>query len=120
MRLKLLLMFAFCALGTLQAATDFKCTQAGDVITCHIDEPNVTQQRTEYHSVVFEPNDVVQVLAGGCVQTGGSGLTWKRYVDPEGPNSDRLYHGLITIPGVTGPSLVRIQGVLDKAMQIPS
>ena len=29
------------------------------------------------------------------MQTGGHGATWKRYVDPSGANSDRLYHGLV-------------------------
>ena len=52
-----------------------------------------------------------------------SAPTWKRYVDPQGPNADRLYHGLIEIPGVTnkfkasptGPkNLVRL---LDMGMK---
>ncbi len=99
---------------------DFVCTQAGTLTTCHLDQPNVTAPRTEYHSVTFKPGDKVAVIAGGCVQTGGHGLTWKRYVDPQGPNANRLYHGLISIPGITGPSLVEIQGVMGQALQLPA
>lgn len=57
------------------------------------------------YPLTFLPGDRVRVLAGGCVQTGGKGKTWKRYVDPL-PAGD-LYHGLITIPGATNP-LVRL------------
>ena len=57
--------------------------------------------------------------AGGCVQTGGAGKTWKRYVDPSGPNSDRLYHGLIQIPGVDS-DLVHIAGVVNRTVDIPA
>jgi hypothetical protein len=49
----------------------------------------------------------------------GKGLTWKRYVDPSGPNSDHLYHGLITIPTATG-TLVRINTVTGKVITVPS
>lgn len=55
-----------------------------------------------YGQILIQPGDTVYVGAGGCVQTGGSGKTWKRYVDPQGPNSDRLYHGRIGLPGL-GP-----------------
>ena len=67
---------------------------------CRIDEPNVKERLTAYSQVTFQAGDSVSVQAGGCVQTGGHGKTWKRYVNPSGPNSDRLYHGLIQIPGV--------------------
>jgi hypothetical protein len=71
-----------------------------------ITEPTVTQKQTDYGNIVFKPRDIVVVDAGGCVQTGGHGATWKRYVNPSGSNSDRLYHGLIKMPGQAG--LVRI------------
>jgi hypothetical protein len=73
-----------------------------------IDQPNVKQPMTNYPSIRFSAGDSVNVLAAGCVQTGGFGKTWKSYVNPQGPNSDRLYHGLIDIPGVT-PGMVRLQ-----------
>lgn len=66
-----------------------------------ITRPNVRQRKTEYPQIVFAPGDKVRVYASGCVQTGGSGRTWKRYVNPVGPNSDLFYSGQISIPGAT-------------------
>ena len=63
--------------------------------------PVITQPAKSYTKITFESGDMITVEAGGCDQTGGHGKTWKRYVDPQGPNADRLYHGLIRIPGVT-------------------
>jgi len=85
-----------------------------------VETPNVKQKQTDYPLIKFLPGDTVSIDAGGCVQTGGSGLTWKRYVNPAGPNSDHLYHGLISIPAVTN-GLVRIQDFgLDTVHQIPT
>lgn len=68
-----------------------------------IASPVVDQPQYDYPTVTFQPGDIVTVSAGGCVQTGGSGATWKRYVNPQGANSGSeypgLYHGTITIPG---------------------
>jgi hypothetical protein len=64
----------------------------------HIDEPNVNAAQTFLPIVVYK-GDRVWIRAGGCAQTGGSGKTWKRYVNPSGPNSYRLYHGQIEMPG---------------------
>jgi hypothetical protein len=61
-------------------------------------------------SIAFQPFDEVIVEAGGCVQTGGHGDTWKRYVNPSGRASDRLYHGKLSIPGATA-GLVRISSI---------
>jgi hypothetical protein len=63
-----------------------------------IDQPNVAQLATVYPQIQFLPGDTIRVLAGGCDQTGGFGRTWKRYVNPQGSDSDKLYHGLILIP----------------------
>lgn len=95
------------------------CSSAQQVTTCRITEPNVGQRLTAYPQITFQPRDSVLVQAGGCVQTGGHGKTWKRYVNPSGPNSDRLYHGLIQLPGVQS-DLVRIAGVIDRPISIPS
>lgn len=70
----------------------------GDPHWIHISHPEVKQPKT-YLPIVVYPGDGVYIRADGCVQTGGRGRTWKRYVDPSGPNSDRLYHGQIQIPG---------------------
>jgi hypothetical protein len=50
------------------------------------------------------PNDLITISADGCVQTAGSGKTWKKYVNPEGkdsgPHTDNgLYFGTISIAG---------------------
>ena len=36
------------------------------------------------------------------MQTGILGPSWKRFLDPQGPGSDRLYHGTIRIRGAEG------------------
>lgn len=78
----------------------------------------MNQPFTAYPNISFQPGDRVWLDAGGCVQTGGSGKTWKRYVDPDGEAADRRYHGLVFIPGVT-PGPVRISGLLGRALDIP-
>ena len=59
--------------------------------------PTVNQQFTIYKEIPLKKNDEIFIDACGCVQIGGSGKTWKRYVNPSGPNSDKLYHGLIWV-----------------------
>jgi hypothetical protein len=72
--------------------------------TWSISEPVVTQPTSEYPQIKFLPLDSVNLQGQGCVQTGGHGATWKRYVNPSGPNADRLYYGTVWIPGVVGTS----------------
>jgi hypothetical protein len=94
-----------------------------------IREPNVRQHMTPYPQIRFHTGDRIIIEAGGCVQTGGLGRTWKRYVDPEGPNttgSNGLYFGLIWIPGVIGlpaatgvpPDLKRIAPYLGQNQSV--
>jgi hypothetical protein len=94
-------------------------TQQGQELLVSITQPDVKVASKSYPAVVFHPGDSVTVTAGGCVQTGGGGKTWKRYVNPSGPNSDRLYHGLVQIPGATA-GLVRLSGVAGKTLAIPA
>ncbi|WKB55875.1 hypothetical protein [Eleftheria terrae] len=79
-----------------QQIITFSCN--GDPHLICIDRPEVKRARTELPITVYK-NDAVFIRAGGCVQTGGRGKTWKRYVNPTGPNSAQLYHGQIQIPG---------------------
>ena len=84
---------------------------ADESITCSLSRPNtdvwrinqpfVKQSQTTYPDITFAKGDLVSVFAGGCVQTGGSGLTWKRYVKPvaRDQTEDDQYFGQITIPG---------------------
>jgi hypothetical protein len=75
------------------------CVGRAYPIDCWVNEPNVTQRWTDYGSQVqFLAGDHIYLEAGGCVQTGGSGRTWKRYVNPASDNG--LYHGTISIAGV--------------------
>ena len=73
-----------------------------NVETWRISEPNVKKNILSFPQIKFRVGDEVRVSGGGCVQTGGAGKTWKRYVDPLGPNSDRLYHGMVLLPGPIG------------------
>ena len=84
--------------------------------TCQIDRPDVTSPTEQFPSVRFCPGDQVTVTAQGCVQTGGSGRTWKTYVRTPG---DHMYQGLINIPGSTpGPagSLVEISTAIGASL----
>jgi hypothetical protein len=61
--------------------------------------------------VGVRPGDIVTVVnAGGCVQTGGSGAIWKRYVNPDASDAPNLYHGLVGIAGVLPISNTRPLG----------
>jgi hypothetical protein len=92
-------------------------TSGLNTLEWRIDEPNVGRPVTEYPNIRFQWGDRVTVQAGGCNQTGGVGDTWKRYVDPQGDGSDRLYHGLIQIPGAT-QGLVRIASVVGRTLTV--
>jgi hypothetical protein len=105
-------------------------TVSGNTDYWRVDEPNVKQHITEYPQIRFQPGDRITIDAGGCVQTGGAGRTWKLYVHPTGPNADHLYHGLVWIPGVIGgpagtgvpPNPARISGYVgpNQAVTVPS
>lgn len=94
-----------------------------------IQKPNVKQAITHYKNIVFKSGDQITIEAGGGVQTGGRGKTWKLYVNPRGPNSLKLYHGLVHIPQdpsanypksptVKKMDMVRIQDVLKKGQKL--
>jgi hypothetical protein len=87
---------------------------------CTITKPDVRKRESDYRNVVFAPNDVVDVYANGCVQTGGVGSTWKRYVNPSGPESARYYHGLVRIPTSqeNQGGLVRISQVIGRHLHV--
>lgn len=115
----ILLLFAASAHGQ---PLDPRChdRSATGQFDCRIDKPVVTQHETVYPTVQFAPNDIVEVKADGCVQTGGWGDTWKRYVNPVGGDIAHLYHGLIRIPTAKpmGDGLVRIEKVMGKRQTV--
>lgn len=91
---------------------------------CTLKQPVVTRADWTYQVVQFAPGDKVYVNADGCVQTGGSGPTWKRYVNPTGGDSDRLYHGLVRIPSGrlagtdVGNTMTRIKDVVGRLITV--
>lgn len=82
-----------------------------------IDRPQVWSANrdgeVDYPMITFRPGDRLSFLAGGCVQTGGSGKTWKRYADPSGPNAEKYYWGTVSIFGVTLGTFQKI-GLVEK------
>jgi hypothetical protein len=63
-------------------------------------------------AITLRPGDMISITAGGCVQTGGSGNTWKSYTNPLGDNADHLYSGTIAIAGITGAGMQRVGAAL--------
>src|SRR5207248_305662 len=93
------------------------CTiSSSDSTHFRIDQPLVSEPFYEYKGVRFEPGDAITINAGGCVQTGGGGDTWKRYVNPSGDNSGwpgGLYWGSVTIPGAffADNQVIKVEGI---------
>lgn len=79
-----------------------------------IDRPRVWAEKTPYSVVRFKEGDRITFNAGGCVQTGGSGATWKRYLFPEGDNAPTYYSGTAWIPGVTGGDFRTVAALMYK------
>jgi hypothetical protein len=96
--------------------------KGGNVIKIwRIDQPMVTSPTpVPYPDISFKSGDTITINAGGCVQTGGSGSTWKSYTAPQGDSANTLYSGTIEIPGVIGSGIpVRIGGVLPREWHVP-
>jgi hypothetical protein len=76
--------------------------------------PNVKEVVTSYDQIPLHSGDRIRLEACGCVQTGGHGSTWKRYVNPSGNKSGGLYHGLLSIDQSTlSPLTVRHKKLKD-------
>ena len=92
-----------------------------------ISNPDVNHDWTSYQQLVgVRPGDIVTITsAGGCVQTGGHGDTWKRYLNPIAPDAPNLYHGLVAIvPFMTHthgnpPPGARIQDYVGRPIAVP-
>ena len=90
-------------------------------ITCTILRPDVQVKEQKFDSSIrFAPGDIVNVAADGCVQTGGSFSTWKRYVNPSGDGILTMYHGLMEIPTAypAGSGLIRIENFMGKLQTV--
>jgi hypothetical protein len=83
-----------------------------------IDRPTVWSSnpdgRVDYPIITFQPGDRLRFFAGGCVQTGGRGKTWKSYLNPQGDNAPQYYAGTAFIKNVTGGSFERLQGLVTQ------
>jgi hypothetical protein len=100
--------------------------QHGEVYCIY--EPDVKRAKTDYKMLRYREGDILYFYATGCCQTGGWGSTWKRYVDPEGPNSGKLYHGLLKLPigpdqgqfpsSPTVKDMVRFSDALNKPIRV--
>ncbi len=64
-----------------------------------IEKPIVTKSGCIYSGIEFLEPGQLEVFAGGCVQTGGGGETWKRYVNPK--DSDDNYMGTLEVKGAS-------------------
>ena len=64
-----------------------------------ISEPQVNVRQKSYNQIVLRQGDSINMRADGCVQTGGHGSTWKRYVNPDFGGSI-IYKGQVKIPGL--------------------
>jgi hypothetical protein len=130
-----------CQTGGLPGLGKFNCACAGTPVTsgwvfdpgcsdrtaqgnftCTITQPVVNAHETDYPKVEFAPGDLVSVTANGCVQTGGSGSTWKRYANPSGPNTgppSYMYEGRVLIPTTKEASaLVPIHQVIGRTLLV--
>lgn len=109
-----ILCLTLAALGTFPAPTSAQTA-------VRIDRPDVRSPHVEHLEVRFQPGDRVRVRGGGCAQTGGAGRTWKRYVDPQGPRAEWLYHARAGIPAL-GADLYRLSaGAADGlTFQVPA
>ncbi len=87
----------------------------GNTITWTIKEPDVKRPSEAFYQIKFQKNDEIYVTAGGCVQTGGWGKTWKRYVNPSGDGNAYYYFAKMQIPGVTY-GLVRMEQFLNRKL----
>jgi hypothetical protein len=66
-----------------------------------VDQPNIAAPFTLYPDITYEAGDSLVLDAGGCAQSGGKGKTWKRYVNPSGPDSgppNGKYFGVAVLP----------------------
>jgi Beta/Gamma crystallin len=115
-------------LGASDSPQDFdsRCSDrtATGKFDCTIHKPIVSRAEWVYQNVVFAPGDKVFVNGDGCVQTGGGGDTWKRYVNPGGGGADHLYHGLVRVPtgrlaGTdVGNTMTRIEHVVGRPITV--
>lgn len=72
-------------------------TSAGTLDSYVIQYPDTrhSQMLILSREIPLKGGDRVKISACGCTQTGGSGKTWKDFVNPQGPKSNQYYAGTI-------------------------
>src|SRR5260370_8463737 len=73
----------------------------GNTTVYTINEP-VVNKAYQCYDIPVQPGDLVLVSdVKGCLDTGGTGRTWKRYLNPFGSRAKRLYHGRSRVTGLS-------------------
>jgi hypothetical protein len=104
---------ALTVLVALPAASSANCPALGTNQRC-LDQPPVNAASTDERGFTFPVGSTVRIQADGCEQTGGSGATWKRYVNPDPPGGVNQYHGRAAIvPSGSGPVTLSMSRILD-------
>lgn len=96
-----------------------------DVKVWRIDQPTVWSTakpsgEVDYPIIRFQAGDRLRFNAGGCVQTGGSGSTWKLYLNPQGDNAPQYYAGTAFIKNITSGAFQRIEGLMTQQNNLVS
>jgi hypothetical protein len=100
-------------LAALPSVSSANCPAPGANQRC-LDQPPVNAASTNEPGFGFPAGSTVRFQADGCEQTGGSGATWKRYVNPDPPNGVNQYHGKVGIvSSVGGPVTLALTRLLD-------
>ena len=100
-------------LALLPSVSSANCPAPGTNQRC-LDQPPVNAASTSEPGFSFPAGSTVRFQADGCEQTGGSGATWKRYVNPDPPNGVNQYHGKVGIvSNVGGPVTLALTRLLD-------
>jgi hypothetical protein len=87
-----------------------------------IDKPPVDKPWTATAFRVHAGDKIEVVDAGGCVNTGGSGRTTKRYLDPKNGDckDDSQYYGTIAVPGTIEQSArLHIRDFIAQSQKTP-
>ncbi|MGB6632008.1 MAG: hypothetical protein WBE52_12285, partial [Terriglobales bacterium] len=92
-------------------------TDKDETKVIRIDQPRVDVPTEDYQSITFRPGDTIVLSAGGCVQSGGMGLTWKSYITSQGGSAETYYSGTALVPGVIPEG--RLRGLINKTWPVP-
>jgi hypothetical protein len=84
----------------------------------YIDQPEVDTAHRDYPEIRYKVGDMVRVEAGGCVKTSKDPIACRRYVNPTGPDGDRLYSGTIRLPGAEPTTGLDTEVRIGRAVKV--